>query len=81
MLVIPAIDLKDGQCVRLKQGRMDEVTVYDPDPVGRPGRAHRHGCRRTGPAPEVGRVPSSSPAAPPGPAPERCHRRFAGEAS
>ncbi|MBP6710396.1 MAG: 1-(5-phosphoribosyl)-5-((5-phosphoribosylamino)methylideneamino)imidazole-4-carboxamide isomerase, partial [Propionivibrio sp.] len=28
MLIIPAIDLKDGQCVRLKQGLMDEATVF-----------------------------------------------------
>ncbi|MCZ6708809.1 MAG: HisA/HisF-related TIM barrel protein, partial [Gammaproteobacteria bacterium] len=28
MLLIPAIDLKDGQCVRLEQGRMDEATVF-----------------------------------------------------
>ena len=33
MFVIPAIDLKDGQCVRLKQGRADEVTIYSNDPV------------------------------------------------
>ncbi len=33
MLLIPAIDLKDGQCVRLRQGRMDDVTVYSNDPV------------------------------------------------
>jgi phosphoribosylformimino-5-aminoimidazole carboxamide ribotide isomerase len=33
MLVIPAIDLKDGKCVRLRQGRMDEVTVFSDDPV------------------------------------------------
>ncbi|MGD8498177.1 MAG: HisA/HisF-related TIM barrel protein, partial [Chromatiales bacterium] len=26
MLLIPAIDLKDGQCVRLRQGRMDDTT-------------------------------------------------------
>ena len=31
--VIPAIDLKDGQCVRLKQGRMEDATVYGSDPV------------------------------------------------
>jgi phosphoribosylformimino-5-aminoimidazole carboxamide ribotide isomerase len=31
--VIPAIDLKGGQCVRLRQGRADEVTVYSADPV------------------------------------------------
>ena len=33
MLIIPAIDLKDGKCVRLRQGRADEVTVYGEDPV------------------------------------------------
>lgn len=33
MLIIPAIDLKDGRCVRLRQGRADEVTVYSDDPV------------------------------------------------
>ena len=33
MLVIPAIDLKDGQCVRLKQGRMEDSTVFSDDPV------------------------------------------------
>ena len=33
MLVIPAIDLKDGQCVRLRQGRMDDSTVFGDDPV------------------------------------------------
>jgi phosphoribosylformimino-5-aminoimidazole carboxamide ribotide isomerase len=33
MLVIPAIDLKDGQCVRLLQGKKDKVTVYSHDPV------------------------------------------------
>ncbi|GHD79339.1 1-(5-phosphoribosyl)-5-[(5-phosphoribosylamino)methylideneamino]imidazole-4-carboxamide isomerase [Vogesella fluminis] len=33
MLLIPAIDLKDGQCVRLKQGVMDDATVFSDDPV------------------------------------------------
>ena len=33
MIVIPAIDLKNGQCVRLMQGRRSEVTVYSDDPV------------------------------------------------
>ena len=32
MLIIPAIDLKDGQCVRLKQGLMDQVTVFSNSP-------------------------------------------------
>lgn len=32
MLIIPAIDLKDGKCVRLKQGAMDKVTVFSDDP-------------------------------------------------
>src|SRR6266851_4180107 len=33
MLVIPAIDLRQGKCVRLTQGRKDVATVYDADPV------------------------------------------------
>ncbi|MBI5100507.1 MAG: 1-(5-phosphoribosyl)-5-[(5-phosphoribosylamino)methylideneamino]imidazole-4-carboxamide isomerase [Nitrospirae bacterium] len=33
MIIIPAIDLKDGKCVRLRQGRKEEVTVYSADPV------------------------------------------------
>ena len=34
MLLIPAIDLQDGKCVRLRQGDMDQVTRYSDDPVG-----------------------------------------------
>ena len=33
MQILPAIDLKNGQCVRLRQGRKDEATVYASDPV------------------------------------------------
>ena len=33
MLIIPAIDIKGGKCVRLFQGRMDKETVYSDDPV------------------------------------------------
>jgi len=33
MIIIPAIDLKDGACVRLRQGRAQAVTVYSGDPV------------------------------------------------
>jgi phosphoribosylformimino-5-aminoimidazole carboxamide ribotide isomerase len=33
MIIIPAIDLKDGKCVRLLQGKKEEVTVYSNDPV------------------------------------------------
>lgn len=32
MTILPAIDLKDGKCVRLRQGRADDVTVYGDDP-------------------------------------------------
>jgi phosphoribosylformimino-5-aminoimidazole carboxamide ribotide isomerase len=32
MLIIPAIDLKDGACVRLEQGRMDKATVFSKEP-------------------------------------------------
>jgi phosphoribosylformimino-5-aminoimidazole carboxamide ribotide isomerase len=33
MLIIPAIDLKDGKCVRLRQGRAEDITVFGDDPV------------------------------------------------
>ncbi len=33
MLLIPAIDLKDGKCVRLRQGRMDEETIFSDNPI------------------------------------------------
>ncbi len=33
MLIIPAIDLKDGKCVRLQQGLMDKATIYSDDPA------------------------------------------------
>lgn len=34
MQIYPAIDIKNGQCVRLKQGRFDDMTVYGNDPLG-----------------------------------------------
>jgi phosphoribosylformimino-5-aminoimidazole carboxamide ribotide isomerase len=46
MLIIPAIDLKDGQCVRLRQGLMDESTVFSDDPVAMARRWVDAGCRR-----------------------------------
>ncbi|MDW5378394.1 1-(5-phosphoribosyl)-5-[(5-phosphoribosylamino)methylideneamino]imidazole-4-carboxamide isomerase [Halomonas sp. HP20-15] len=46
MLVIPAIDLKDGHCVRLKQGRMDDATTYGDDPVAMAARWVDAGARR-----------------------------------
>jgi phosphoribosylformimino-5-aminoimidazole carboxamide ribotide isomerase len=46
MLIIPAIDLKDGQCVRLKQGVMHDSTVFSDDPVAMARRWVAEGCRR-----------------------------------
>ena len=46
MLLIPAIDLKEGQCVRLRQGRMDDNTVFSNDPVAMAGRWVSEGARR-----------------------------------
>jgi phosphoribosylformimino-5-aminoimidazole carboxamide ribotide isomerase len=46
MLIIPAIDLKDGQCVRLRQGLMDDSTVFSDDPVAVAARWVQAGCRR-----------------------------------
>ena len=33
MIILPAIDLKDGRCVRLRQGRADDATIYSDDPA------------------------------------------------
>lgn len=46
MLIIPAIDLKDGQCVRLYQGEMDQATVYSNDPVATALRWQAAGAER-----------------------------------
>ncbi len=46
MLIIPAIDLKDGQCVRLRQGLMEDSTVFSDDPVAMAARWVDAGCRR-----------------------------------
>ena len=46
MLLIPAIDLKDGRCVRLRQGRMDDETIFSDDPVDMAGRWVEQGARR-----------------------------------
>lgn len=46
MLIIPAIDLKDGKCVRLRQGRMEDDTVFDDNPVDVAKRWLDQGARR-----------------------------------
>lgn len=46
MLLIPAIDLKDGQCVRLRQGIMDDATVFSGDIVAMAQRWVNEGARR-----------------------------------
>ncbi len=46
MLLIPAIDLKAGKCVRLRQGRMEEELVFSDDPVAMAGRWVELGARR-----------------------------------
>ncbi len=46
MLVIPAIDLKGGACVRLLQGRMEDATVFSEDPVATAGKWFKEGGRR-----------------------------------
>jgi len=45
MLVIPAIDLKDGNCVRLLQGKKDAVTVYSNDPAKTAKRWESYGAK------------------------------------
>jgi phosphoribosylformimino-5-aminoimidazole carboxamide ribotide isomerase len=46
MLLIPAIDLKDGQCVRLKQGDMDQSTTFGEDPAAMARKWVEQGARR-----------------------------------
>ena len=46
MLLIPAIDLKDGQCVRLRQGRMEDTTIFANNPVDMAQRWVNAGARR-----------------------------------
>ncbi|MBI3773817.1 MAG: 1-(5-phosphoribosyl)-5-[(5-phosphoribosylamino)methylideneamino]imidazole-4-carboxamide isomerase [Gammaproteobacteria bacterium] len=46
MLLIPAIDLKGGKCVRLRQGRMEDNTVFSDDPVAVAARWVEAGARR-----------------------------------
>ena len=46
MLIIPAIDLKDGKCVRLKQGALDDATVFSDDPTATARYWREQGARR-----------------------------------
>lgn len=46
MLIIPAIDLKDGKCVRLKQGDMDKATIFSEDPPAMAQHWLAQGARR-----------------------------------
>ena len=46
MLLIPAIDLKDGHCVRLKQGDMDQSTTFGEDPAAMARKWVGQGARR-----------------------------------
>ncbi|MEZ2624973.1 1-(5-phosphoribosyl)-5-[(5-phosphoribosylamino)methylideneamino]imidazole-4-carboxamide isomerase [Paenalcaligenes hominis] len=46
MLLIPAIDLKDGRCVRLRQGALDDVTIFSDDPAAMAEQWLEQGARR-----------------------------------
>ena len=45
MLVLPAVDIKDGACVRLRQGKANETTVFAKDPVEAALAWERQGAR------------------------------------
>ncbi len=45
MIVLPAVDIKDGACVRLRQGKANETTVFSPDPVAAALAWEREGAR------------------------------------
>ncbi|MBW0156534.1 1-(5-phosphoribosyl)-5-[(5-phosphoribosylamino)methylideneamino]imidazole-4-carboxamide isomerase [Sedimentimonas flavescens] len=44
MILYPAIDLKDGQCVRLLHGEMDKATVFGDDPAAQAAKFEAAGC-------------------------------------
>ncbi len=46
MLLIPAIDLKDGQCVRLKQGDLKDATIFSDNPADMARQWREQGARR-----------------------------------
>lgn len=46
MLLIPAIDLKDGQCVRLRQGDLDDATIFSEEPASMAAQWLEQGARR-----------------------------------
>ena len=46
MLIIPAIDLKDGKCVRLKQGDMSQATIFSENPAAMAGHWRAQGAKR-----------------------------------
>ena len=45
MILFPAIDLKDGQCVRLRQGEMAQATVFNTDPAAQAQQLRGAGLR------------------------------------
>ena len=69
MIIFPAIDIKEGNVVRLLQGNFDEVTEYSGDPVAM-ARAMKHAWIAGREAYLAGRMPAreyTSPAAPSSP--------------
>ena len=46
MKFIPAIDLKDNQCVRLKKGKKDSITVFNKNPIEQAKFFEKNGCKR-----------------------------------
>ncbi|PQP33709.1 1-(5-phosphoribosyl)-5-((5-phosphoribosylamino)methylideneamino)imidazole-4-carboxamide isomerase, partial [Desulfobacteraceae bacterium SEEP-SAG9] len=44
MIIIPAVDIKDGRCVRLLQGRMDAETIFSDDPAAMAKRWEQEGA-------------------------------------
>ena len=46
MIFIPAIDLKDNKCVRLKKGKEEDITVFNDDPVEQAKIFEKSGCER-----------------------------------
>jgi phosphoribosylformimino-5-aminoimidazole carboxamide ribotide isomerase len=47
MLIIPAIDLKEGKCVRLRQGLMEDSTIFSEHPAEMAKKMGRARCEKT----------------------------------
>ena len=79
MKFLPAIDLKDGQCVRLVQGDMGRSTVFNDDPAAQARAFAAGSSKASGTTPQLRRFAwtdtTAAPSTSPGPCATRCGGR------